>query len=151
MTPIVLTIDIACPPGDVFAYATNPVHFAEWQRDVIRVQPAASAPPEVGSRFTTTRRIGRSERTMTQEVTDAAPPRYWAVRGVDGPIRPNVALTIEPSGDGTASRATFTFDYQGHGIGELLLPLVRRMTAKAAPASLHNLKEHLEKNRQSSS
>lgn len=43
MTPIVLTIDIACPPGDVFAYATNPAHFAEWQHDVTRVQPAARA------------------------------------------------------------------------------------------------------------
>lgn len=88
---------------------------------------------------------------MTQEVTHTSPPRYWAVRAVDGPIRPNVALTVEPSSDGTASQATFTFDYQGHGIGELLLPLVRRMTAKAAPASLRNLKEYLEKNRQSSS
>lgn len=44
MAPIVLTIDNASPPGDVFAYATNPVHFAEWQRDVVSVQAAASTP-----------------------------------------------------------------------------------------------------------
>jgi uncharacterized protein YndB with AHSA1/START domain len=144
MAPIVLTIDIARPPGEVFAYATDPAHFAEWQRDVVGVQVAGRA-PGVGSRFTTTRRIGRGDRTMTQEITQAAPPRAWAVRGVDGPIRPNVTLTVEPGGDGTRSRATFTFDYEGHGVGHLLVPLVRRMTARGAPASLNNLRERLER------
>ncbi|HXP18226.1 MAG TPA: SRPBCC family protein [Streptosporangiaceae bacterium] len=142
--PIVLTIDIACPPGDVYAYATDPTRFAEWQHDVTSVQVAAGPPPGAGSRFTTTRRIGSAQRTMTQEITQASPPGAWAARGVDGPIRPNVTVTIEPAGDGTASRATFTFDFAGHGIGELLVPLVRRMAAKGAPASLQNLKQRLE-------
>lgn len=144
MAPIVLTIDIACPPQEVFAYATDPARFADWQHDVVSARPAASGPPGVGSRFTTTRRIGRAERTMTQEITQANPPGTWAVRGVDGPIRPNVTLTVEPGDNGSRSRATFTFDFQGHGIGMLLVPLVRRMTAKGAPASLRNLKEVLE-------
>ena len=145
MAPIVLTIDIACPPGDVYSYATDPTRFPEWQDDVVSTRVVAGTPPEVGARFTTTRRIGRSERTMTQEVTEASPPGGWAVRGIDGPIRPNVTLTIEPAGDGTRSRATFTFGYQGHGAGVLLVPLVRRMTAKGAPASLRHLKDHLER------
>ncbi len=144
MAPIVLTIDIACPPGDVFAYATDPARFAEWQHEVVSVRVAGSALPGVGSRFTTTRRIGRTERTMTQEITQASPPAAWAVRGVDGPIRPNVKVTVEPGGDGQGSRATFTFDYQGRGIGALLVPMVRRMTARGAPVSLRNLKERLE-------
>ncbi len=143
MAPIVLTIDIACPPGDVYAYATDPARFAEWQHDVTSVR-VTDAAPGVGSTFTTTRRIGRTERTMTQEITQASPPGAWAVRGVDGPIRPNVKVTVEPASHGTGSRATFTFDYQGHGIGAMLVPMVRRMTAKAAPASLRNLKQRLE-------
>jgi uncharacterized protein YndB with AHSA1/START domain len=31
MAPIVLTIDIASPPREVFAYATDPARFAGWQ------------------------------------------------------------------------------------------------------------------------
>src|SRR5262249_17894275 len=62
MSAIVSTIDIARPPDEVFAYVTDPARFPEWQDDVVRVQVA-------GSRFTTTRRIGRAERTMTQEIT----------------------------------------------------------------------------------
>jgi uncharacterized protein YndB with AHSA1/START domain len=38
MPPIVSSIDIARPPDEVFAYATDPSRFAEWQRDVVRVR-----------------------------------------------------------------------------------------------------------------
>lgn len=144
MAPLVLTITIARPPGDVFAYVTDPARFPEWQRDIVSVRAGDTSPPGVGWRFTTTRRIGRAERTMTQEITEVSPPRTWAARGVDGPIRPDVTLTVEPTGDGTGSRATFTFSFQGHGIGEVLVPVVRRMTARQAPASLRTLKERLE-------
>ena len=40
MPPIVAYIDIACPPAEVFGYATDPSRFAEWQDDVagVRIQ-----------------------------------------------------------------------------------------------------------------
>jgi uncharacterized protein YndB with AHSA1/START domain len=38
MAPLVSTIEIARPPEEVFAYATNPTRFAEWQNDVVRVR-----------------------------------------------------------------------------------------------------------------
>jgi uncharacterized protein YndB with AHSA1/START domain len=88
MPPIVSGIEIAGPPDEVFAYATDPSRFAEWQRDVVRVRIEGDRPPGVGSRFTTTRRVGGAERTMTQEITDCRAPRSWAARGVDGPIAP---------------------------------------------------------------
>jgi hypothetical protein len=101
-------------------------------------------PLTVGSRFTTTRRIGRAERAMTQEVCDVHPPTTWAARGIEGPIRPNATITIEPVRDGAGSRVTFALDFEGHGIGVALLPLVRRMTQRVAPRSYQKLKERLE-------
>jgi uncharacterized protein YndB with AHSA1/START domain len=142
--PIVSTIDIACPPEEVFSYATDPSRFAEWQNDVVSVRLSEGHPRGVGSRFTTTRRIGRAERTMTQEITEIAPPRSWATRGVDGPIRPTAAITIEPLNDGAWSKVTFALDFEGHGIGVPLAPLVRRQAQKAAPTSYRNLKNRLE-------
>jgi uncharacterized protein YndB with AHSA1/START domain len=144
MPPIVSTIEIARPPDEVFSYVTDPSRFAEWQHDIVSVRIAESRPPSVGSRFTTTRRIGRAERTMTQEITEIMPPRSWAVHGVDGPIRPNVNITIEPLNDGTRSRVTFALDFEGHGIGVPLVPLVRRQAQKGAPTSYRNLKKQLE-------
>ena len=102
------------------------------------------SPLRVGTLFTTTRRIGGSERTMKQEITEVIPRRSWAARGVDGPIRPSARITVEPIDDGTRSRVTFALDFEGHGIGVPMVPIVRRMAAKGAPTSYRNLKERLE-------
>jgi uncharacterized protein YndB with AHSA1/START domain len=147
MPPIVSSIEIARPPDQVFAYVTDPSRFAEWQHDVVRVRIDGGRPPGVGSRFTTTRRVGGAERTMTQEVTEVSAPRSWAVHGVDGPIRPNANITVEPLEDGARSRVTFALDFEGHGIGRSLVPAVRRQARKAALASYRNLKDRLERDK----
>jgi uncharacterized protein YndB with AHSA1/START domain len=141
MPPIVSHIEIARPPDEVFSYVTDPSRFTEWQADVVRVRVEGTG---VGSRFTTTRRIGRSERTMTQEITESSPPRSWVVHGVDGPIRPDATVTVEPLDDGARSRVTFALDFQGHGIGRPLVPFVFRAARKGAPISYRQLKERLE-------
>ena len=124
MAAIVESIEIARPPEDVFPYVTDPSRLAEWQESVVSTRLEGGGPPAVGSRVTVTRRIGRSERTMTAELTELNPPRSWAVRGIDGPIRGNVKGTIEPLDDGARSRVTIELDLEGHGIGKLLVPLV---------------------------
>jgi uncharacterized protein YndB with AHSA1/START domain len=139
MPPIVSRIEIDRRPDEVFSYVTDPTRFAEWQDDVV----SARAPE--GSRFVQTRRFARAERTMTMEITESSPPRTWAVRGVDGPIRPIATITIDPLDGGTRSRATFTLDFEGHGIGVPLLPLVRRQAQKGAPMSYQHLKERLDR------
>jgi uncharacterized protein YndB with AHSA1/START domain len=144
MSPLESTIEIALPPSAVFAYVTDLQRFSEWQGDVVEVRVQGSSPPDVGTRFTTTRRIGGAERTMTQEIIENEPPRAWAARGVDGPIRPTATVRVEPVDDGRRSRVTFGLDFDGHGIGVALLPMVRRQAAKAAPMSYRNLRNRLE-------
>ena len=145
MAAIVESIEIARPPEDVFPYVTDPTRLAEWQESVVSTRMESGGPPAVGSRVTVTRRIGRSERAMTSELTELNPPRSWAVRGIDGPIRGNVRGTIEPLDDGARSRVTIELDLQGHGIGKLLVPLVvRRQAKKELPKNQQNLKERLE-------
>src|SRR5919108_3359519 len=149
MPPIVSNVEIARPPDEVYAYVTDPSRFPEWQHDVVRVRVEPGRPPGVGSRFTTVRRIGRVEQTTTQEVTAADPPRSWAVRGVDGPFRPNAAVTVAPLDGGAGSRVTFALDFEGQGIGRLLpLEVIRRMAAKGAPRSYRNLRERLRRGAQ---
>jgi len=92
MPPIVSHIEIARPPTDVFSYVPDPSRFAEWQNDVVSGRMEGGGPPGVGSRIITTRRIGPTELTQTQEITEINPPRSWAVHGINGPIGPTRTL-----------------------------------------------------------
>jgi uncharacterized protein YndB with AHSA1/START domain len=138
MTAQVSTIEIARPPQEVFDYTTDPERFPEWQPDVVSVRMMDD------SHFATTRRIAGAERSMVQRITHIEPPRAWGAIGVDGPVRPHATVTVEPLDGGTRSRVTFTLDFEGHGIGVPLVPLVRRQAAKGAPISYQNLKRLLE-------
>jgi uncharacterized protein YndB with AHSA1/START domain len=145
MAPIVSSIEIARPQDDVFAYVTDPSRFAEWQAGVEGGSAEGGTAPRVGAKCTTTRRIGRSAREVTSEITKVDPPTSWAIRGVDGPIRAIVNVTVEPLKGGTQSRVTIELDFEGHGIGKLLVPLVVRWQARhEMPANCRKLKQRLE-------
>ena len=82
---------------------------------------------------------------MTMEVTEHSPPTRFGFRGIDGPIRAIGKGSIEPLDDGTRSRVTIELDFEGHGIGKLLVPLVvRRQVQKELPRNQQKLKERLE-------
>ncbi len=145
MTTIAQTIDISRPPEDVFSYATDFSRFAEWQSGVLSARPEGRALLEVGSRAVVTRRAGPRTLTRTEEITELRPPRAWVVRGVGGALTAIAEATIEPLDDGERSRVTIALDFEGHGIGRLLAPLVRRQARKQLPGNERRLKEILER------
>jgi hypothetical protein len=56
--------------------------------------------------------------------------------------------TIEPLDGGQRSRVTTAFDFEAHGIGKLLVPLVvRRQVRRVLPRNEQKLKEILERTR----
>jgi uncharacterized protein YndB with AHSA1/START domain len=146
VAPIINSIEIARSPEQVFAYVTDPSRLAEWQESAVSTRLEGGDATAVGSRVVVVRRVGRRERTMTVELAELNPPTRWAVRGVDGPVRGNVKGTVAPLDDGARSRVTIELDFEGHGIGKLLVPLVvRRQAQKEMPKNLQNLKERLER------
>ena len=145
MAPIVASAEISRRPEDVFLYVTDPLHLPDWQESVVSVKRDATAPAGGRSRVVVTRRVGPREMNMTAEISHD-PPRGWSVRGLDGPVRGNVKGTIEPQNDGNRSRVTIELDFEGHGIGKLLVPLVvRRQAQKELPKNVQKLKENLER------
>lgn len=144
MSAITTSIDVDRPADEVFGYATDPYRFREWQQGVVDAHMDQPGSPQVGTRCHTTRRIGLADRASTSEVTHVDPPRTWGVRGIDGPIRAIVDLTVDPV-TATQSRLTIAVDFEGHGIGTVLVPLVvRRGARKEMPANLATLKRLLE-------
>jgi uncharacterized membrane protein len=122
LAPIVSSVEVECPAEAAFAYVTDPSRFHQWQRDVVSGR-VDGEPGQVGSRCVVTRRIGGRERTATQELTAIDPPRRWSVHGIDGPVRADVDVRIEPLDGNTRSRVTISLDFFGSGIGKLVVPL----------------------------
>ena len=145
MAPIVTSIEIARPQNDVFAYVTDPSRFAEWQAGVEGGSTEGGTSPHVGAKCTTTRRVGGTARQVTSEITKIDPPRWWGIHGIDGPVRAIVDVTVEALNGGEQSRVTIELDFEGHGIGKLLVPLVvRRQARNEMPANCCKLKQRLE-------
>jgi uncharacterized protein YndB with AHSA1/START domain len=145
MAPITTTTEVARPPEEVFAYVTDPTRFVEWQKNVVSGHMDGDGPHGVGARCLTRRRIGFAERPVISEITHIDPPRSWGVRSIDGPIRAIVDVTVGRV-DERRSRVKIDLDFEGHGIGKILVPLaVRREARKEMPANLRRLKERLER------
>ena len=148
MPPIVTSAEIERPAAEVFAYATDPTRFSEWQQGVVdgHIDSPASGTrsPAVGAKCVTTRRIGGANRLSTAELVHIDPPRTWGVRGIDGPVRAAVEVLVEPV-TGACSRLTISVDFSGHGIGKILVPLmVRREARKEMPDNMAALKQRME-------
>ena len=139
------TVEVDRRPDETFAYVTDRVRFAEWQNGVVTGHMETSGTPAIGDRCLMTRRVGFSRRVFTSEVTHVDPPRTWGVRGIDGPIRATVDVTIEGLDEGRRSRVSIAVDFEGHGIGKVIVPLVvRPQAAKEMPANLERLKQQLD-------
>ncbi|MER7461355.1 SRPBCC family protein [Streptomyces sp. NPDC097981] len=145
MSAIRQSIDISRSPEDVFEYVTDPTHLPEWQDSAVSARPLDGAPLHVGSKVAVTRRMGKREFPMTMEVTELDPPRSWHIQGVDGPVRGDVRGTIEPLDGGKRSRVTLDLDFEGHGIGKVVAPLVVKPYARREmPRNEEKLKHLLE-------
>ncbi len=145
MAPIVHVVEIDRDPEEVFAYVTDPSRFSEWQAQVVTASSEDSGPLSQGSRLAMTRRMGGREQSMTAEYTEYDSPRSYAFRVLDGPVRALGKGKFEPLDDGDRTRFTMELDFEGHGIGKLLVPLVvRRQAAKELAESHEDLKRMLE-------
>jgi hypothetical protein len=136
MAAIVTSVEVDRRAEYVFAYATDPTRFNEWQNGVVSGHMEQPDNPTVGTRCFTTRRIGGADRASTSQISHINPPRT--------PIRAIVDLTVEPLA-GDRSRLTISVDFTGHGVGKVLVPLiVRREAAREMPANLETLKQRME-------
>jgi uncharacterized protein YndB with AHSA1/START domain len=138
------SIEISRSPEDVFAYLDDPSRHGEWQSQIVTTEVETAGPTRVGTRVRQTLRLGGREQEMSYEITEHDPPRSYAFRGMDGPLRPVGHGKVEPVGDGTRSRVTIELDFEAHGLGKVLRPVVVSQARKQVPEDQRQLKERLE-------
>lgn len=144
MPPVTVSTDIDRPASEVFAYATDPSRFHEWQKGVVSGEHTPARADGTPERCLTIRRIGFADRPNTSDVVQSDPPRTWRIRGIDGPIRAQVEVDVQDLG-ADRSRLTISVDFTGHGIGKVLVPLaVLPQARKEMPANIAVLKSRLE-------
>jgi uncharacterized protein YndB with AHSA1/START domain len=144
MATIVTEVEVARTADEVFAYVTDPDHFGEWQANVTGGH-LEGGEPVVGALCLTRRRIGGRERDVTSRLTLFDPPREWSVRGEDGPIRATVKVSVLPVTP-TSSKVRIDLDFEGHGLGKLLVPLVVvPQSRKEMQRNMVRLKANLER------
>ena len=143
MAAIVASTDISRSPDEVFAYVVDPANLPGWQENVVSATHDGAL--GLGARVVTVRRLGKREQTMTLEMTGYDDPHSWSLSGVDGPVRALLKTRIEPLDDGARSRVTIELDFEGHGIGKVLVPLlVRPESRQGLPRNLELLRISLE-------
>ncbi|MFE5817274.1 SRPBCC family protein [Streptomyces sp. NPDC056479] len=139
-------IDVDRPPDEVYAYLTDPSHLPEWQLSAVSAESLDEGPIHAGSRVRVTRRVGSRQIPMTVRFDELDPPHSWDLHGIDGPVRPRTHGEIEPLDDGRRSRVTIDIDFEGHGVGKVLIPLVvRPQVRKELPRDEQLLKDRLER------
>lgn len=138
------SIDINRPPADVFAYVDELDRHGEWQDAIVSARKEPPGPTRVGTRNIETRRIPGGAREFVSEVIEHDPPRRIVARGLNGPLRPTVTVTVEPLDNGTRSRFTMQLDLKGQGIGRLFAILARRSAHRQVPRDQLRLKQILE-------
>lgn len=145
MAAITDTIEISRRPEDVFAYIDDLDRHGEWQEEIVSVRVEGGGPTKVGTRAIERRKVGGREQTVTYEITEHDPPRTFAFRGTDGPIRPVGKGTIEALDGGERSRFTIEFDFDAANFGgKILRPMALMQARKAIPKGQQKLKERLE-------
>ena len=95
MPAIVATTEINRSAAEVFAYATDPTLFSEWQTGVVSGCMVSSGVPAVGTHCRTTRRIGGADPGVPAEEYDVVPQRRdLASRSGTGAAGPVLAVNV---------------------------------------------------------
>jgi uncharacterized protein YndB with AHSA1/START domain len=141
---IQFTIDtqIDRPPGDVFAYATDPDKLATWQTNTVSAVRLDDGPLAVGSRLREVHRApGGKELESVVEVSEYEPGRTFALRVVEGtPV--HLRMTFEPAAGGTLVR--FTAHGRLTGALRLAEPLLQRTLKRQFTGQCATLRQVLE-------
>ena len=104
MLKVDLTIEIARPPEDVFAWLTDVEQLTRWQKSLLAAH--AEGPFQKGTRIVERRSLFGREAETELEVTALEPARRLTLKTVRGPVELEVDHQLESNGTGTTLQVT---------------------------------------------
>jgi carbon monoxide dehydrogenase subunit G len=137
---IELTIDVARPAEDVFAYLLDLDRLPEWQESA--VESRADEPLAEGVRIFECRRALGREVHSELEVTEFDRPRQLTLKTLTGPVKFTVDHRLAEADGGT--RLTVVAAGKAGGLMRLGEPMLARTVEAEMRKDLDRLKELLE-------
>jgi uncharacterized protein YndB with AHSA1/START domain len=136
----VIEREIARPPRDVFAYATDPSKLATWQKNTISAVP--DGPMGLGTKIREVHSApgGKQIETLV-EVVEYEPDRVFGMRITEG-IPVHGQITLDASDTGTHFR--FRVYFQPSGVMRIAQPIVGAVIKWQFNRHCTNLKNVLE-------
>ena len=137
------TVDINCPPAELYAYLSQPWLWHEWHPNSLAAK-ANTDNLKVGDHFEEQIALQpfsplpiTLRRATRYQVLQAKPAELWEVRGQmrDGWLQ----IRYEFARQGNGTRFTRSLNYSASGLSRLLMPLLRGRMQKMSAIALANL------------
>jgi uncharacterized membrane protein len=141
MAPVSETIEITASPHDVYKYVADLRNLPLWQESVERVALTATT-VEVGTLLTETH-TGEAA-SSAYVVTDCEPDERLVLVGVEGAVRPEHALHLEPILEGRSTRVEYAVDYEADGLSKVTAARAKHRARAELRADLEHLKHEIE-------
>lgn len=139
------TTTIDRPIEQVFAFLADGTNDKKFSPRVQEIEKTTDGPPGVGTVYTSTVKDAGMKSSREFELTEFERPTKirWAERSKNSITVPAGGYDLEPAGDG-ATKMTIFNDFEGHGIGKVVLPLAARAAKKDADAFAGRIKAAVE-------
>ena len=128
------------PPGEVFAYATDPAEAPEWQSSLL--EASVEGELRAGATGREVRKFLGRRMESTIRIEEYEPPRSFVLQVTSGPVPFHVQQTVEPAGEG--SRISVVIEGEPGGFFKLAEPLVERGVRRELEGNFATLKDILE-------
>jgi carbon monoxide dehydrogenase subunit G len=138
-----LSLEIARPMHEVWAYLTDPERVPEWQSSAESSHQVSDGPMGVGTRLRDERRFMGRRATSDVEVSEYEPERLFTLHGLSGPVRFTVRHRFSANGAGTRLDIEAEAD-PGGGVGRFMRPVIERAAGHELRGDFNRLKERLE-------
>ena len=139
------TTTINKPIEEVFAFLADGTNDKKFSPRVQEIEKTTDGPPGVGTVFKSTVKDAGMKSSREFELTEFEQPTKirWTERSKNSITVPTGGYDLEPAGDG-ATQMTIHNDFEGHGLGKVILPLAARAAKKDADAFAGRIKAAVE-------
>jgi uncharacterized protein YndB with AHSA1/START domain len=131
-----LTVTIARPIEQVFAFVSDPLQFPHWNSAVVAVERTS------GSTYAMQRRLPTGPAVNELEVIALEPPTAFGIRTISGPTPFTYRYRFVPDGSSTA--VELDGEVELGGVAAAVAPLAVRAIKRGIAANLATLKRILE-------
>jgi carbon monoxide dehydrogenase subunit G len=137
-----VSVEIARPPDEVFAFVADARNRPLWDESVNTEELTSPEPIGVESTVRTGLRSMGRDYVLTWKIVEHEPPTRQTIESASGPVPTTLAYRLSAQGGGTLVK--FSVTGRPSGVLRLLQPVIARGTQRNLDRGFPRLKQYLE-------